>query len=85
MTSYGKRVAEQLVTELSAAGITIVSGFMYGIDATAHKAALRVGGRTIAVMPCGIDLIHPEYQQDLYTEILNNKGLIMGLNPAYTH
>jgi len=77
MTSYGKRVVEQIVTEAAAAGITIVSGFMYGIDATAHKAALNARGRTIAVMPCGIDLIHPEYQQDLYSEILNNKGLII--------
>ena len=77
MTSYGKRVAEQIVTEVAAAGITIVSGFMYGIDSEAHKAALRSGGRTIAIMPCGIELIHPEYQQDLYHEILNNKGLVI--------
>lgn len=77
MTTYGKQVAERIVGEAAAAGLTIVSGFMYGIDAQAHKAALSVGGRTIAVMPCGIDLIHPEYQQDLYMEILNNKGLVI--------
>lgn len=77
MTTYGKRVTEQLVGEIAAAGITIVSGFMYGIDATAHKAALRVGGRTIAVMPCGIEIIHPEYQKDLYGEILEHRGLIV--------
>lgn len=87
MTSYGKRVAEQIVTEVAAAGITIVSGFMYGVDATAHKAALKAGGKTIAVMPCGIDLVHPEYQQDLYVEILNNNGLIIseyegGMQPS---
>src|SRR3989344_2475337 len=77
MTNYGRQVTEKIVGEAASAGITIVSGFMYGIDAAAHKAALRVGGRTIAVMPCGIDLIHPEYQQDLYAEILKNKGLII--------
>ena len=78
MTSYGKRAVEQIVTEVAASGITIVSGFMYGVDATAHAAALSVAnGRTVAVMPCGIDLIHPEYQQDLYAEILNNNGLII--------
>lgn len=77
MTIYGKQVTEQIVGETVAAGVTIVSGFMYGVDATAHKAALDIGGRTIAVMPCGIDLIHPEYQQDLYAEILNNKGLVI--------
>src|SRR3989344_7263450 len=77
MTSYGKRVTEELVGEIAAAGITIVSGFMYGIDATAHKAALRVGGKTIAVMPCGIDMIHPADQADLYKEILDSVGLVI--------
>jgi DNA processing protein len=77
MTTYGRQVTERIAGEAAAAGITIVSGFMYGVDATAHKAALRVGGRTIAVMPCGINLIHPEYQQDLYAEILKNKGLVV--------
>ncbi len=77
MTTYGKQVVEKIVSEVAGAGITIVSGFMYGVDAEAHKTALRVGGRTIAVMPCGIDLIHPEYQQDLYSEILKNKGLVI--------
>ena len=77
MTSYGRRVTEELVGEIAAAGITIVSGFMYGIDATAHKAALRVGGKTIAVMPCGIDMIHPADQADLYKEVLDSGGLVI--------
>jgi len=77
LTTYGKLVAERLVTEIAAAGVTIVSGFMYGGDAAAHKAAVKAGGRTIAVMPCGIERIHPEYQQDLYHDILNNKGLVI--------
>jgi DNA processing protein len=77
MTRYGKRITEQLVGEIAAAGITIVSGFMYGIDAAAHKAAIRAGGRTIAVMPCGIDMIHPSDQADLYKEILDTRGLVI--------
>lgn len=77
LTSYGKRTAEQLVGEIATQGITIVSGFMYGGDAAAHRATLFVGGRTIAVMPCGIDLISPEYQKDLYNEILEKGGLII--------
>lgn len=77
MTSYGRRVTEELVGEIAAAGITIVSGFMYGVDATAHKVALRVGGKTIAVMPCGIDMIHPPDQADLYKEILDTGGLVL--------
>jgi len=77
MTIYGKQVTEKIVTELASAGLTIVSGFMYGIDATSHRVALIANGRTIAVMPCGIDLIHPEYQKELYNEILSNNGLII--------
>lgn len=81
LTSYGKKAAEQLVGEIAAAGITIVSGFMYGGDAAAHKAALDCGGKTIAVMPCGIDIIHPVYQKNLYNEILERDGLIISEFP----
>lgn len=77
LTSYGRKITKQLVTEIAAAGVTIVSGFMYGGDEAAHRAAVEVGGRTIAVMPCGIDMIHPEYQEELYNKILENKGLVI--------
>jgi len=77
LTSYGKKITEQLVTEIAASGVTIVSGFMYGGDEAAHRAAVEAGGRTIAVMPCGIDMIHPEYQEELYNKILENQGLII--------
>lgn len=77
LTSYGRRMTELLVSEIAASGITIVSGFMYGGDEAAHQATVEVGGRTIAVMPCGIDIIHPEYQEELYQKILDNHGLII--------
>jgi len=77
LTFYGRRATEQIVTEAVAAGITIVSGFMYGGDESAHSAAVKAGGRTIAVMPCGIDRIHPENQKELYKKILDNKGLVI--------
>lgn len=77
MSSYGRQITEKLVSEIAGAGLTIVSGFMYGIDVASHKAALEAGGRTIAVMPCGIDLIHPDYQEKLYQDILKNKGLVV--------
>jgi DNA processing protein len=76
MTSYGKRATEKLVGEIAEEGITIISGFMYGVDATAHKAALNAGGKTIAVLPCGINIVHPSYQKKLYNEI-TEKGLIL--------
>ena len=77
LTTYGRRATEQLVTEVAAAGITIVSGFMYGGDEAAHSAAVKCGGKTIAVMPCGIDLIHPGSQKELYQKILDTGGLII--------
>ncbi|MDP2641610.1 MAG: DNA-processing protein DprA [Candidatus Yanofskybacteria bacterium] len=77
MTRYGKQVCEQIVSEVASAGVTIVSGFMYGIDATAHQAALNARGKTIAVMPCGIDLIHPEHQHELHGDITEAGGLIL--------
>ncbi len=77
LTSYGRRATEQIVTEAAAAGVTIVSGFMYGGDEAAHTAAVRCGGKTIAVMPCGINMIHPPQQKELYNQILENNGLII--------
>ncbi|MCQ9208000.1 MAG: DNA-processing protein DprA [Omnitrophica bacterium] len=77
MSTYGKLITNKLVSGIARAGISIISGFMFGIDATAHKAALEAGGRTIAVMPCGIDIIHPQYQETLYKQILESKGLIV--------
>ena len=77
MTSYGKLACQKIVQEIASSGITVVSGFMYGIDATAHRAALEGGGRTIAVMPCGVNIIHPAYQEKLYNDILEKQGLII--------
>jgi len=77
MTTYGRKVTESLVFELACNGLVVVSGFMYGIDATAHKVALDAGGITIAVMPCGVDVVHPAYQQDLYDRLLFSGGLIL--------
>lgn len=54
VTDYGKGVTEKLTRELVAAGYTIVSGFMYGVDTVAHTTALRAGGKTIAVLGYGL-------------------------------
>ena len=77
MTTYGKQITERLVSQVASSGITIVSGFMYGIDGQAHQSCLDVGGKTIAVMPCGINKICPEYHDILYKDILENGGLII--------
>jgi DNA processing protein len=76
VTNYGRLVTEKLVKEIAGEGITIVSGFMYGVDALAHSSALAVCGKTIAVMPCGVNVVHPTHQKRLYREIIR-KGLVL--------
>lgn len=76
VSNSNKRIIKHLFSTLSKS-ITIVSGFMSGVDAEAHKQALNFGLKTIAVMPCGIDHIHPENQVDLYNEILCSDGLVI--------
>jgi DNA processing protein len=82
MTGYGEFITEKLVSEIAISGITIISGFMYGIDAVSHQAAVDSGGKTIAVMPCGIELIHPKIQSELYRRILEHNGLIISEYPG---
>lgn len=72
ITSYGKMVTEKLVSEVVSCGITIVSGFMYGVDALSHQTAVDAGGKTIAVLPCGVDIVHPSHQRALYQKVLKN-------------
>ncbi len=75
MSSYGKRVIKYLFSTFSK-NITIVSGFMRGVDAEAHNQAINFGLKTIAVLPCGVDYVHPEYQIDLYKKIILKGGVI---------
>ncbi|MFC1621854.1 DNA-processing protein DprA [Patescibacteria group bacterium] len=82
MTVYGRRVTEKLVYEVASRGVTVVSGFMYGIDATAHRASLAAKGKTIAVLACGVECINPDHQQDLYYEILDSGGLVISEYPG---
>ncbi len=76
-TEYGEKWCKFFVKELVKHGITIVSGMAIGIDSIAHKTALKYGGKTIAVLPCGFDNIFPKENVDLYNKILNNNGTII--------
>ena len=76
MTQYGKEVTENLVQNLVAHGLTIVSGLARGIDTEAHQAALSVGGRTIAVLGCGLDLVYPPENTFLAGKIIQNGALL---------
>jgi DNA processing protein len=79
-TPYGLAAAERLGAELAQAGLTIVSGMARGIDTASHKAALSVGGRTIAVLGCGADIVYPSENRKLAVEIVA-KGLILSEFP----
>lgn len=75
-TRYGQDVALDLASKMAAQGITIISGLAPGIDAAAHEGALRGGGRTIAVLGNGIDVIYPREHRDLARRITQQGALI---------
>lgn len=73
---YGIKTAERLSRELSYRGFTIVSGMARGIDTAAHKGALKSGGRTIAVLGCGLDIVYPRENKKLSDEIIRQGAVI---------
>lgn len=82
-TAYGLAVARDLAREIAARGIAVVSGLAVGIDAAAHRGALDVGGRTIAVVGCGTDVVYPRWNGPLRAAILE-RGAVLGELPAGT-
>lgn len=81
-TDYGVRVTTQLVESLALAGVGIVSGLARGIDAAAHRAALAVGGRTIAVLGTGVDVPYPAGHRALHAEIAARGAVISENRPG---
>lgn len=75
-STYGREVTRRLVTVLAQNGITVVSGLARGIDAVAHQTALEAGGRTIAVLGCGIDLVYPPEHRELARRIAAQGALV---------
>ncbi len=69
-TDAGRRAAYELSRDLSLAGVTVVSGMAYGIDAAAAEGAVDVGGHTVAVFGCGIDVVYPAPHELLMNRIL---------------
>lgn len=83
MTAYGRSACESIVGELVDAGVTIVSGLAYGIDGVAHERTLARGGRAIAVVGSGIDVIYPRENRELWKRI-EKTGTIVSEYPLGT-
>jgi DNA processing protein len=73
---YGREATRQLASDLARAGVTIVSGLAVGIDTQAHRAAIEAGGRTIAVLGCGVDVLYPWENRKLGEDIIAHGALI---------
>jgi DNA processing protein len=78
-SDYGRKVTREIVRGVVARGITIVSGMARGIDAEAHRTALDLGGRTIAVLGCGVDVVYPPEHVELYRQIKDNGAILSEL------
>lgn len=84
MSHYGQRVLYDLIPRLVQQGATIVSGLAYGVDALAHKIALEHGGRCVAVLASGVDLISPAGNSSIAKNILASGGAIVSERPPGT-
>jgi DNA processing protein len=84
VTAYGRQITTQLTNEVASQGIVIVSGLALGVDALSHRAALEVGGYTIAVMASGLDQVHPATNRELARQILTKNGCIVSEYPEGT-
>lgn len=76
VTAYGRQVAEDTATVLAHSGVTIVSGLARGVDSIAHQAAVNAGGRTLAVLGNGVDLVYPPENRKLATQVIEHGALI---------
>lgn len=86
ITAYGKQVTENLVTDLTVSGLTIISGLAYGVDSVAHSSALQNGGRTIGVWAGGLDTVWDGFRRNLVEKIIKSgQGAIISEFPLGFH
>ncbi len=76
ITSYGRQVTEELSAFLAANGVTVVSGLARGVDAVAHSAAIKAGGRTVAVLGSGVDRIYPPENRGIAEQMMSRGALV---------
>jgi DNA processing protein len=76
VTAYGRQVTDEVSGTLARSGVTVVSGMARGVDTLAHQAALNAGGRTLAVLGCGVDVVYPPENRRLAVQIIEQGALI---------
>ncbi len=83
-SAYGEHVTAEIAGDLAVDGWTVVSGAAFGIDAAAHRAALGVGARTVAVLACGVDRAYPSGHSRLLQRIADNGAVVSEYAPGTT-
>src|SRR5207244_5132102 len=81
-SAYALAVAERLATDLTAAGLVVVSGLARGVDSSGHRGALAAGGSTVAVLGSGVDVLYPREHATLAREIEATGAVISELVPG---
>jgi DNA processing protein len=79
---YALAVAERLSADLAERGLVVTSGLARGVDSAAHRGALSAGGRTLAILGCGVDVVYPKEHLALFTEILGTGAVVSELVPG---
>ncbi len=78
-SDYGRAMAKEFAGTLAGAGVNVVSGMARGIDSISQEAAILAGGRTYAVLGCGVDICYPRSSESLYKQIMEGKGGVISL------
>ena len=79
---YGEKTASMFARELSSAGVQIISGMARGIDGISQRGSISVGGNTFGVLGCGVDVIYPEENKDLFADIIKDGGILSEFEPG---
>jgi len=89
ISAYGKWITEKISRDLASHGVTVVSGMARGVDSAAHWGAISGGGRTVAVLGCGVDVVYPPENRNLFSKIIEQGAVLsefsMGSPPEGGH